>query len=191
MKDYDAVPARLRIRQGPLPGKTFPVAGEKTYIGRDLGNDIVIDDPEVSRRHACIVRQAGGYSIEDMGSTNGTFVNGVRITGLTGKSQPLRDGDIIGLGQVILAFEETVEAGGDTIVSGVAPPPPAYAPPHPAYAAPPPTTPSSSALGGGNARWFLLGCGCVFVAFLSLVILIAVLIATGVIDLGNLLLPAP
>jgi hypothetical protein len=134
--------ARLVIREGPLPGQAFPVAGGRAYIGRDVANDIVIDNPEVSRRHASIYQEAGRYVIEDLGSTNGTFVNGVRVTG----PQPLHDGDIVGLGQVVLAFEEAFEAGEKTVISAQPTAPslpaqPVYAPPpppQPAYVPPPP-----------------------------------------------------
>jgi hypothetical protein len=178
INNYNTAPAQLRVRQGPLPGRSFPVAGEKAYIGRDLGSDIAIDDPEVSRRHACITRGPGGYSIEDLGSTNGTFVNGIRITG----PQALRDGDIIGLGQVIVAFEETVETGGDTITGfPAAPPVGRQAPPPQAHYAP-----AESAEGESGALWFLVGCGCIIVAVLLIAVAIAVLLATETIDLGSI-----
>jgi hypothetical protein len=185
--NYGPAAAQLRMRRGPLPGRSFPVGGERTYIGRDLGNDIVIDDPEISRRHACITCGPSGYSIEDLGSTNGTFVNGIHITGL----QALRDGDIIGLGQVVLAFEETMEVGGDTVTSAPPAPPPVdrRAPPsRPAYSPPPAAAPVvAPAEEGGEVRWFLIGCGCVVVAVLLIAIAVAALIATGVIDLSSII----
>jgi serine/threonine protein kinase len=178
MNNYGLTSAQLRMRRGPLPGRSFPLAGEKAYVGRDQGNDIVIDDPEVSRRHAGISRGPSGYSIEDVGSTNGTFVNGVRIT----SPRALRDGDIIGLGQVVLAFEEAAEVGGDTVTDMPTAPPPLTheAPPPPAYASPTPPAPATSAGGFGGAGWFLVGCGCVV---LLIVIAVVALIATGIISL--------
>jgi hypothetical protein len=185
MNNYVPAAAQLRIRRGPLPGQSFPLAGENTYIGRDLSNEVVIDDPEVSRRHACITRGPGGYSIKDMGSTNGTFVNGIRIA----DSQALRDGDIVGLGQIVLAFEETAEAGGDTVTGiPVTPPPMARETlPPPAYSPPPPATPPAPAEGGGGVRWFLVGCGCVVIAVLLMATVVAILITTGTISLGNVI----
>src|SRR5258706_5971720 len=55
--------------------------GELTTLGRDPGNSIVIDDPSVSRHHACVRREDGGtFVVEDMGSRFGTFVAGKRVT---------------------------------------------------------------------------------------------------------------
>ena len=92
----DAV-AHLIIGRGPNPNQEYTLTQAQTTIGRGATNDLVLPDPEVSRRHAQIVRDADGYSIEDWGSTNGTFVNGQRITART----PLEDGDEIDLGESI------------------------------------------------------------------------------------------
>src|SRR3970040_517474 len=73
-------PYQLVIKSGPTPGKTFPLEKDEMYIGRDVSTDIVINDAEVSRRHARITRQADGFMLEDLGSTNGTFVEGQRLT---------------------------------------------------------------------------------------------------------------
>jgi hypothetical protein len=71
-------------------------------LGRDITNDITINDPECSRHHMRLTRGAGGYTIEDLGSTNGTFVNGQRLTG----ARPLRNGDMVGLGETVtLGYE--------------------------------------------------------------------------------------
>src|SRR5690606_30569942 len=70
---------------------------EQLTVGRSSGNDLVLVDPEVSRRHIRITRRADGFAVEDTGSTNGTFVNGQRITHLT----LLQDGDTIDLGDTV------------------------------------------------------------------------------------------
>lgn len=72
-------------------------------IGRDPGNDIVLPHPIVSRQHARIkrARPEGAYTIEDLGSTNGTFVNGERVV----EPRLLHRGDRIHIGPVKLAFE--------------------------------------------------------------------------------------
>jgi hypothetical protein len=88
-------PAKLVGLSGPTAEEEHPLAGERTTLGRDPANDISLPDEEVSRRHAQIVRAAGRYLIEDLGSTNGTFVNGRRVD----RPAPLRDGDVIYLGE--------------------------------------------------------------------------------------------
>jgi hypothetical protein len=69
-------------------------------IGRSSGCDVVVDDPNVSRRHAEIRRLGEGYSLVDLGSTNGTEVNGQRV----GETS-LMNGDVIGVGTTRLTFE--------------------------------------------------------------------------------------
>jgi pSer/pThr/pTyr-binding forkhead associated (FHA) protein len=104
--------ARLVIERGGRIGKEFVVAGGETNIGRwdaDGGIfpdvDLDQDDPEakVSRRHARIIRENGQYYIEDLGSTNGTFINrGRRL--LPGNRHPLNNGDEIIVGKTFLKF---------------------------------------------------------------------------------------
>lgn len=104
--------ARLIIERGGRIGKEFAVAGGETNIGRwdaDGGIfpdvDLDQDDPEakVSRRHARIIRESGQYYIEDLGSTNGTFINrGRRL--LPGNRHPLNNGDEIIVGKTFLKF---------------------------------------------------------------------------------------
>jgi pSer/pThr/pTyr-binding forkhead associated (FHA) protein len=72
---------RLIVRRGPQPNQTFDLDKDVVTLGRDITNDIVINDPEVSRHHLRFARGADGYNMEDLGSTNGTFVNGQRMTG--------------------------------------------------------------------------------------------------------------
>ncbi|HEX8069120.1 MAG TPA: FHA domain-containing protein [Pyrinomonadaceae bacterium] len=105
--------ALLTIQRGRSAGKEFPLHDDESYIGRwdaDSGIfpdvDLDADDPEakVSRRHARITLRAGQYFIEDLGSTNGTFINrGRRL--LPGDRQPLRDGDEIIIGKTFLSFK--------------------------------------------------------------------------------------
>jgi hypothetical protein len=60
--------------------QSFRLKGSSVTIGRDVGNDVVVDDPEVSSRHVQIFISQGGYLLRDLGSTNGTSVNGQRIS---------------------------------------------------------------------------------------------------------------
>ncbi len=70
---------RIEIHAGPLAGKGFPFAGNSISIGRAPENDISLDDSQVSRHHAILRRQGSEIILEDLGSTNGVFVNGERI----------------------------------------------------------------------------------------------------------------
>ncbi len=70
---------RIEIHAGPLAGKGFPFAGNTISIGRAPENDISLDDSQVSRHHAILRRQGNEIILEDLGSTNGVFVNGERI----------------------------------------------------------------------------------------------------------------
>ena len=98
---------RLVVRRGPQPNQVYPLEQGIVTLGRDITNDIVINDPEVSRHHCRLTQGAGGYTLEDLGSTNGTFVNGQRLTG----PRPLSPGDMIGLGETVTLAYELAEAG--------------------------------------------------------------------------------
>ncbi|MBI2913018.1 MAG: FHA domain-containing protein [Chloroflexi bacterium] len=71
-------------------------------IGRSAGNDVTLDYPAVSRNHARIFRADGGYVVEDVGSSNGTFLNGERV--LPREPRPLRPGDTIRVGPIKFVF---------------------------------------------------------------------------------------
>jgi predicted component of type VI protein secretion system len=72
---------QLVMQSGPNPGKTYELTEDEITIGRDVSNSIVINDPEISRQHIRLSLQTDGYVIEDLGSTNGTFVDGQRLLG--------------------------------------------------------------------------------------------------------------
>ena len=110
---YDAPPrpaAPVPVSHNPadrpwltIDGERYPLVGALTVIGRDEVADIILDDPGVSRRH-CEVRVStdGPHlvtSVRDLGSTNGTFVNGERVT-----TQRLRDGDQLTVGRTQAVF---------------------------------------------------------------------------------------
>ena len=92
----------LSVTRGPreLRGVTVPVSGP-VVIGRSPGADIVIDDDFVSGRHARVSPAGAEVVLEDLGSTNGTLLNGARVSA----PQTLRPGDIIEIGEVRLAVE--------------------------------------------------------------------------------------
>ncbi len=76
----DRPPIRLRMQLGSAIGQVYTMVGDLLTIGRAPDNDIVLDDPQVSRYHAHVMRRGDEIVVEDMGSTNGTLVNGRRIT---------------------------------------------------------------------------------------------------------------
>lgn len=107
---------RLVMRSGPSVGKVYPLDKNEVFLGRDLNNDIVINDPEISRRHSRLFLQGNSYVLEDMGSTNGTFVNGQRLMG----PHVLRPGDVVTFGERLsLVFESSDFDQDATMVSGV------------------------------------------------------------------------
>lgn len=81
-------------------GREYPVYQGLLTIGRDIGNDIVLPVNQVSRNHAQIQYEQTECVVTDMGSTNGTFINGASIP--SGSPQPLRPGDMLGLGPITL-----------------------------------------------------------------------------------------
>ena len=69
----------------PAGADLVPLGGDRITVGRAAGNDIVLgDDGQVSRVHAVLERLGGGWSIRDVSSRNGTFVNGNRVSGEAG-----------------------------------------------------------------------------------------------------------
>jgi pSer/pThr/pTyr-binding forkhead associated (FHA) protein len=98
-----AVGPRLRVVSGPPgdAGREFALDGPVATIGRRSDQHIVLSDPSVSRAHARIEQGAWGVAIVDLGSTNGTVVNGLR---LHGARTALRGGERIEIGTVVLEF---------------------------------------------------------------------------------------
>jgi len=102
------------MRSGPTPGMTFPLEGDQLTIGRDSSNAVAINDAEVSRRHSRLTFQGGKYVLEDLGSTNGTFVNGQRLAGPV----VLKPGDVISLGeQIVLMYDAINMDPGATVAA--------------------------------------------------------------------------
>ena len=181
------------MRSGPTPGVTFPLDGDQLTIGRDSSNGVAINDAEVSRKHSRLSFQGGKYVIEDLGSTNGTFVNGQRLAGPV----VLKAGDVVSLGeQIVLMYDAiNMDPGATVAVSPksapVEPPPaqshqqpaPVYAAnPAPAYSPPPAAgkkTNLTPILIGVGVLFFICACAgffwwvdstyrwCVFFSFLS------------------------
>jgi len=84
---------------GPTLGRRFPLENEFLTIGRGGDNDMVIDMDNVSRGHAKVAKRDDGIYVEDLASTNGTYVNDIEV-----KSDRLRNGDLLKIGGAILKF---------------------------------------------------------------------------------------
>ena len=176
---------QLVMRAGPNPGKTFTLSKSEIVIGRDVNVDVVINTAEVSRRHARLYLDGGAYVVEDLGSTNGTFVNGQRLAA----PASLRTGDIIMLGEAAtLVYEASQFDPNATMISpssgqaAVQPPKPASVspqqmtpPPPQAYAGQVPAGPAAQQAQPGmpyappvprkrtGVSWLWAGVGCVVV----------------------------
>jgi predicted component of type VI protein secretion system len=141
------------MRSGPNTGQTYRLEASEIIVGRDASNGIAINDAEVSRKHARLSLHGSAYVIQDLGSTNGTFVNRQRITG----SQVLNIGDTVSFGEnIVLIYEAALDPNATVISSAQAPktvtpvqrpapaPAPSYIPaPSPAPVYTPPPTPVS------------------------------------------------
>ena len=145
---------QLIMRSGPTPGASFTLEGDQLTIGRDSTNEITINDAEISRRHARLTFQGGKYVLEDLGSTNGTFVNGQRLAG----PRVLKAGEVVSFGeQIVLVFEVTNIDSGATMISPRAAaavpsaPRPAMPPPPPSPAEYAGSVPASPATPGAPA----------------------------------------
>jgi pSer/pThr/pTyr-binding forkhead associated (FHA) protein len=95
------VKAALVIRQRPDPAPRFSITNDALLIGRNEDNDVVLESPRVSRYHARVIWTGAEYRVEDLGSKNGTWLNGSRIE----TASHLKDGDTLQVGDVILVFE--------------------------------------------------------------------------------------
>lgn len=157
---------RLTMRQGPTVGKSFDLAKDVITLGRDLSNDIVINDAEMSRHHSRLTRQGAHYVVEDLGSTNGTFVNSSRVSG----QYTLNLGDIVSLGDTVaMVFEgipteaaaTMVGSFGASVITGEQPRAPvaSYTPPPPpqSISAPEPINVSAPK---SNRGMMIAGVGC-------------------------------
>src|SRR3954451_737929 len=139
--------AKLQIQSGPQQGQSVEVAGERFLMGRGADGQLTLQDSEPSRRHATLRPQPDGSAVlEDLGSTNGTFVNGQRISGPV----TLSGGEKVRIGDTEMAFHRgddgrtRISPAPDLAQAGagaaVATPPPAQA----AAAAPSPSQPTPS-----------------------------------------------
>lgn len=92
----------LSIVKGPQTGAAFELEDDVTTIGRDPANGILLNDMTVSRSHARIIREGLGARIEDLGSLNGTWVDGAIVN-----AAPLHDGSSVQIGTFTLIYHES------------------------------------------------------------------------------------
>ncbi len=100
MTENSELNAYLVVISGPDKGRRFGLR-PVSRIGRDLRLDIRPHDPEISRHHTTITFDGRGFTVEDLNSTNGTFLNEERVNG----KRPMKPGDIIRVGSSSMRFE--------------------------------------------------------------------------------------
>ena len=95
----EAFAAKLSFEGGPFAGRVVALPSQMVTVGRAPDNDVVVGDPATSGRHGRIEIRAGVFWISDLGSTNGTMVNGEPVI-----EKELSDGDVIAIGQNTIRF---------------------------------------------------------------------------------------
>ncbi|HEU4758035.1 MAG TPA: FHA domain-containing protein [Agromyces sp.] len=140
----------LVVVEGRRAGQRVAVPSGETTLGRDALSELVVDDEGVSRHHALLVRAADTVTIQDVGSTNGTWVNGQQVR----EARELHPGDRVQLGVAVFTFEA---AHSDR----TPPPSPSPSPPAPARRRPGRVHVGRVVLVGGLANLLLVGAGVV------------------------------
>jgi FHA domain len=183
---------RLVIRQGPNPGQIYELDSPEVSIGRDIANDIVINDVEVSRKHARLTREGDRYKIEDLNSTNGTYIDGQRLIGphLMAIGEVIMFGDNVGVvfdGEPVdldATVPSPVDIGSTPVAAIAAPvvsqpqPAPTPAPQVRVVPAPQQVLPEIPAEEAEEPAkkpinsWLLAGCGCLVVIILLVIALL-------------------
>jgi pSer/pThr/pTyr-binding forkhead associated (FHA) protein len=180
---------RLVVRQGLTPGQVFELNRNEITIGRDITNDVVVNDAEVSRKHAQLTLEGDRYKIEDLNSTNGTYIDGQRLIGphLLAIGEIIMFGDNVGVvfdgepAQPDLAVPTPIDLGM-TPVSAIPAPVETYvqptAPPIPQISKIPlaqqtalEIQPEQTVETGSKPinSWLLAGCGCLLVILILVI----------------------
>ena len=97
--ELEAGQALLLVKRGPNAGSTFLLDQDATTVGRSTEGDVFLDDVTVSRKHAEFTRGPEGFTVRDVGSLNGTYVNRERVEAAT-----LSNGDEVQIGKFRLVF---------------------------------------------------------------------------------------
>jgi pSer/pThr/pTyr-binding forkhead associated (FHA) protein len=107
---------RLIVIEGGPP-QSIELTADAYAIGRQQDNDIVLRSERVSRRHARVARSGGDWEVADLGSFNGTLVNGMRVP--KDAPRPLRHKDVLQLCEYRLLFLAHVDAQGERLLSTI------------------------------------------------------------------------
>src|SRR5205807_8039447 len=104
--------ALLMTMQGPDVGRKYPLAGDATVLGRQYDSHICLTGKAISRQHAQIVCRQSNYFVEDLQSSNGTFLNGMRLAAHT--LAPISDRDALQIGPYVFALRSMDGTGQNT-----------------------------------------------------------------------------
>jgi hypothetical protein len=119
--DFDALETTARafllVVRGEQEGRLFELEGAEVLIGRSAAAQVRLTDAAVSAKHARIVASGGVFHVVDLGSTNGTYVNGERVV----NTLELRSGDAIQLSDVVLAYLSTADQDRTALLRRVTP----------------------------------------------------------------------
>jgi hypothetical protein len=98
---------RLRVIQGSEIGRELTLEGDQMTLGRGQNVELYLEDSGASREHARIDQKNGQFTLTDLESSNGTYLNGVKITG----PEALSPGDLITIGDTVMEFQIEIEEG--------------------------------------------------------------------------------
>src|SRR5262245_34810612 len=101
---------RFSVQDGASAGRNYDFVQSEIKVGRVEGNDFIIDSKRVSRFHAVIRNQGDRVELQDLGSTNGTFINDQRVSGKT----TLHSNDIVDFGGEFRLVYNPIRYGGET-----------------------------------------------------------------------------
>ena len=104
---------RLHLVEGPQSGKQLEKKGSSLRVGRTTKSPFYIKDASISEAHAELVWQGGAWQLRDLGSTNGTTLNGKQLVGEPSEFVALKDGDLIKFGADTLARVELAAAASE------------------------------------------------------------------------------
>ena len=96
--------SKIYFLNGPLAGRSFDINSKNLFIGRDTDNDIQIQDPSVSRKHAKVFQKDSKVFIEDLRSQNGTWIDGAALK--SGEPYELAEGLPVAIGNILICLGE-------------------------------------------------------------------------------------